>query len=477
LKKSSAEFANEFSNEQQLSEAWKKAGEWWFLTAHICGFSMFPVATSSCSCTYSGECYNPSNPTQKCFPTSTTTPRLDSCLADYTPSLISITVSRSASLVTIPIGSFSSVKIPAGALTIAATNLTIRPVADSRIAKVANILDISRKDMGFNTYFTRASTVLSPVFECLLPANVQTTFTVPFIYTSELDLQRFPDYRDICLGTVKTVTGSFGKYQSWSCVNDQQTGVINQFATGGTSKIPAQATISTCGAGGSGAIYAFIHHPRYEVATLPVYQTNWLSENVVALILSLSVVLALVLCAVFGCCRFYRYRSKLKAKRTETDELQENNVQMQEFGGKTGKKDAEIVLTENPLVARINTDTDKKSMEEIQNDIAVKQDEGEQRSKTLKEQRDDKDSLERELARLKRELATQDTVAESDPRSAAALPSSRREIKQGGKLPDMVPATQSRLQPEQLDGTQNAETPQTLSKAKTLNTLNKKRDM
>jgi len=470
----------EWSNLQSLGVAWKYAGESYLLTGHVCGYYKAPKDTASCACV-SGACSNPANGAP-CQPTQFTD-AIDKCVADVVVNKVVVTVGLGSTVdLTLAISEQASIVVPSTGALSATTNFTIRPVAQSRYNSVANILDISRKYVGndlsgFPIYMTRAATVLSPVFECVLPSGI--TFNKPFTFRSQLDLQRYPDFRDICLATIKVQTMSSGAiYRSWECVNNN---TLQQFASDGKTKFSwgVNDTFSSCGANGAGAVYAFVHKPKFSNQDLPAYASNWLTENIVGLLLGLSVVLALLLLSIYCCCRLYRNRMKYKETREEADLAQEDVENMQNFGGKTGRKDQEIMLTENPMVASLNTQVDKKTVEETEAEIQLKAEQAEIRQKALREQRDNKDDLEKELARLQRELQNSTAVNESGPKSMAAPGTQRRELVMGGRLAETAPQSmRAKGSPAADDmAISQTEAPMTMSKMKTIKALDKKRDM
>jgi fibro-slime domain-containing protein len=426
---------------KDLDDAWKYAGEKFIYTAHSCGYG-----TSANTC---GNCNS-----QGCVDLKTggpCVPVVDSCNADGTASLLLISI-NSATTSEFSIGSYNGVSVgsllvPAGAFGASAAQLTVRAVATSQLTGAANIIDLSRSTNGYVTYFTLAQTLLSTAFECVVDSNVNQPFQLPLTFTANVDLQRYPSFRDICLALVTTKISSNREFRRWTCVNPTGTD-RNDDANSVTPRVSlsnqvpvgtASATITQCKAG---SYYGFIHNPRFTAIPLPADSTTWIQNNLVYLILGLSLVLALLLLAVYGCVRLSRYRKKYHDSREAADAARENLEDKQNFGARAGRQDQEIMLTENPLVTQLTdlaTNSSAEKMANTEQELVARQEEASQRQATIKDLASDKESLAAQLAALKSQLGETEGQTTSEPKS-------RRELHSGGALAS-GPASRGRMAP------------------------------
>lgn len=429
-----------WSASQTFDQAWYQAGERNLVTAHICGWGL----PRTCQCTYN-------NGVTTCIDSSTSAPcqpQRDDCIADVVASLVYYTVSVSQSstfsVANANSASVATVTVPAGAFGVPSAQLVVRAYPNSLLVDATNTIDLSRANDGFGNYFTWAATQLSPAFECVVTdPSVNQPFAVPLVYTAQIDTTRYPDYRDICLATVVTtpVTGrSDLKLKQWECLqpvrNNTNVPMMYTPALTATTGVTytritplgmATATFDRCPA--TGAVYAFIHSPRFVAQSEKVYSNTWLSDNIVWLILGLSGVLAFLLLAVYFCLRLSRYRKKYHNTREEVDQAEENVQQKMNFGAGAGRQNADVMLTDNPLVTQVaDLAITDQQMQTNQEEMAAMQEEALRRQEALRAVAEDKERLAQQLAMLQNEL--QKTEVEA-PRPG---PSSRRELAIGGRL-------------------------------------------
>ncbi len=399
-----------------LENAWLYAGEKYIYTAHVCGYG---TSANTCECK-DGSCYDIKTPGAPCVA------QTDTCNADAVAPLLQFTISyRSTSVFSIASLkslSVAQLTVPAGAVGVASAQMTVRSVASSQLQNIANIIDLSRASYGYETYFTLASTLLSVAFECVVDSSVTQPFLIPLSFTASVDLTRYPSFRDICLAYVNTTLTSKGPMRRWMCVNpvrDDANAPLPKISLSGQVPVgTATATISNCKAG---VFYGFVHNPRFNSLAIPPDTSSWIVGNVVYLILGLSAAVALLLLGAYFCVRLARYRKKYHGTRLAADIERENVQEKELYGGKAGRQDQEIMLTENPLVAQIEDlqANDPDALHKIERELAERQQDAKFRETAMKELSKDKDELAAQLAMLKAQLeATKQPDTQEPARTA-----------------------------------------------------------
>jgi len=117
-------------------------------------------------------------------------------------------------------------------------------------------------------------------------------------------------------------------------------------------------------------------------------------------------------CGIVYCAkRLHRYRNKYHEEREAVDRMQEEVDEMEMFGGKAGRKDDEIAMMDNPLVLQMKdmqARLDKNALEIEEAKIKEKEEESEGRQGHIMNLKEDRNSLQAELDRLKSMLNEQD---------------------------------------------------------------------
>ena len=295
---------------------WRSAGEKITYFGHPCGYGLNPL---TCSCDTSDPPYCSNNATG-----GTCQPQYDVCKGDTDSLRLTFAVNSSSSLQLTSATSagvtVAQLIIPSASLPLA--SLIVRPAARSRMVSAQHVVDNTRINDGFGVFMTWADTLISPAFECLTTSPVPEPFPVNITYTAQVDLQRFPDYRDICLGYIATTVSPSGKkFQHWQCVLQNPTDRMAQPVVSvsdlkaGQVQLDSQRTsplgraTGTFGRCGTGTIYGFIHSPIYIQTAAASTANNWVNQYLVYIIIGLAVVVALLIFSVYFCNRLFRYRS------------------------------------------------------------------------------------------------------------------------------------------------------------------------
>jgi hypothetical protein len=253
-------------------------------------------------------------------------PSVDSCKGDVGSLKLTFAVNSSQTL-QITSASASGVTvaqiiIPSASLPL--SKLIVRPAARSRMVNAQHVVEATRISDGFGVFMSWADTLLSPAFECLTSSSVPEPFPVNITYSAQIDLVRFPDYRDVCLGYIATsISASGRKFQHWKCVlqdpadrlarpvisvSDLKAGGQVQLESQRTSPLGlATATFGKCGV--AGTIYAFIHSPIHVASAQASTSTNWVNQYLVYIFIGLAVLVALLIFSIYCCRRLFRYRA------------------------------------------------------------------------------------------------------------------------------------------------------------------------
>jgi len=114
--------------------------------------------------------------------------------------------------------SIASLTIPSGAFSLTngapTTSISIRAVPASRMRYAVNEIVPSRRQ-DYGSYLDFPITVLSVPFECVLPPEIEPTFTLNVTYTAWIDLTPpVIDYKDVCLARLVELQG----FSTWECL-------------------------------------------------------------------------------------------------------------------------------------------------------------------------------------------------------------------------------------------------------------------
>jgi len=300
-----------------------------------------------------------------------------------------------------------------------------------------HVVESTRAGDGYGVFMSFADTLISPAFECLTSSPVPEPFPVNITYKAQIDLQRYPDYRDICLGHIRSSVSSSGqKFNYWQCVLQspadrmaQPVISVSELKVGQVSlesqrTSPIGIATATFGKCGTGTIYGFIHSPIHVMSAGTVESSNWVNQYLVYIFIGLAVIVAILIFSIYACRRLFRYRNKYHETRTAVDEQMQEVFEMQQFGGRHGKKDQDVTLTENPLVAQLadleHTVSDK-AMEQQQANLREAQADAVIREEQRREIARDKARLEMELEKMKAALKAEQVIAHANGGSAPPL--------------------------------------------------------
>jgi hypothetical protein len=341
------------------------------------------------------------------------------CRADIRVTSATYTIDRTENL-EIPIAldsnflTVGALTIPSGSILKPGTtkaNLEIRVVADSRVRDAVNKIKPSRSKLQ-GEYKTHAQTVLSPAFECVSGDGVTEPFPVPIIYTAYLDqfavsvddeLEQGYNYDDVCFARLYEITeqvdvGRYFKYLAWDCLLDDEDRLDNPVRASDSTQPPGfvSFTLTNCTAGPEsmgvdGAVYAFIFAPiEYNDEDDTFF--DWIESNFILFVLICIMTGFGLFAIIFGCGRLYRYRNKYHDARKNVDSIRQDVVLMEQYGGKAGTKDTEVIMIDNPMVLQLK-DTKELSLEELelqerQTELRkARQDERDMQLEILKQQR------------------------------------------------------------------------------------------
>lgn len=232
----------------------------------------------------------------------------------------------------------ASLKIPAGSiLSKTSSILKIRPVAESLMRDVANDLHPSRwLDFQNQRELPFSQTVLSPAFHCSI-GNATVALNMTFSATIDI-LQSLDVTNDVCLGYVQRFP-SLGGYSRWVCVwsSVQARSQLPPVSRDALRRDQALGLIPDCGDSEDGKIFAFIHSPLPRPAELSVIVSkSWAEQNLLLLIILALFTTALIIVILFFLKRLNRYRAKYWAERAAVDKLQEEVLEMEEYGTSSG---------------------------------------------------------------------------------------------------------------------------------------------
>jgi hypothetical protein len=309
--------------------------------------------------------------------------------------------------------------VPSGAaletgLTAVGAKLKIRPVGDSRIRETVNRVTLTRRSE-FGVYLTYPATVLSAAFECVGTDN----FRSPIEVVASVDLNKQPEYRDVCLAYLYTV--AVPQFQAWKCV-ERTDGArlalpVRSVLTNSTEPLHiVKGNIYGCNQ--NGRIFAFVHAPSRAPQPREASKDNFWADNLIWLTLGFCAAAALIAGVFYVGKRLHRFRKKYKGTSKEVDKMQEEVDEMEQFGGSAGNKDEAIEMMSNPLVVQMKdmqARLDKKNKEVIQEEERQRQKANEMRQEAISALQTDRDKLSQELEKLKAELAE----AESSRRTVA----------------------------------------------------------
>lgn len=341
--------------------------------------------------------------------------------------------------------------IPAGAFrtsdpSLSEVQIRIEPVAESRIRDAVSTVTYSRRSaedpneevFGPQMFFQEV--LLSPSFECFLPASVSTLpFAANLTYIANIDTTRklimepvvdptddeAESTQDICLSTVQIDVANDG-YATWRCKNRAL------LAPGSTDTV--SGVLPECGS--EGVIYGFTHTPERR-ASLPDQRKK--GPRYVVIVLIILAVAATVALVAYVCKRLHRYRKKYHDERVAVDNMQREVDEMNMFGGQAGTKDDQVAMTSNPLVMQV-ADVERRLKEKDQDLEAARIEQNEAESNARQDHignlKEDKNELQAELERLKAQLAAQQStrpvnVAQPVPITSASPTAARADLNSG----------------------------------------------
>ena len=292
-----------------------------------------------------------------------------SCWAQVKASLVAFQVdTQQSSTVSVLSNGYSlvqsSLTIPANALQFTAAaaaagatangsiaTLYIAPVADSRMREAENRIPSTRASDFGSLYLTFPETVVSAAFALSVDANVAVPFALGLTVRFSADLiQRassspsaFP-YDDLCLGQL--VEFPVYGFSYWECVfADAATrAAIPVYNATRDAGLVADVLTGYVSAPG---VYAFIRSPAPGEASSP--SSDFIRSNLLIIVLCLGLGVAGIAAVFYVFKRLHRYRAKYHAEREEVAVKREEVAEMEMFGGAAGKKDEEVVMTQNPL--------------------------------------------------------------------------------------------------------------------------------
>ena len=297
------------------SYQWRFAAEQVTYFGHPCGYGLNPL-TCSCSTSDPPVCSN--NATG-----GVCQPSLDSCYGDADSLKLTFAV-NSTKTVTLASSVSAGVAlahliIPGASLPLA--KLVVRPVGRSRMVTAQHVVDYTRQNDGFGVFMSFADTLISPAFECLTSSPVPEPFAVNITYVAQIDLQRYPDYRDVCLGYIQSTISPSGRtFSNWQCVyqnptdrmanpvisvSDLKAGQVNLDSQRTSPLGLASSTFGRCGAG---TIYGFIHSPLFIQAAQAPSSSNWVNQYLVYVFIGLALVSGVLVFSLYACSRLLRYR-------------------------------------------------------------------------------------------------------------------------------------------------------------------------
>jgi len=309
--------------------------------------------------------------------------------------------------------------------------LRVRGVPDSRVRLAENKVQVSRVDEQ-GSYKTYPETVLSPAFECLSPSNSSDPFPVSLMYTATID--SFPvlngdgnaeapyyagyNYNDVCFAklyelTVEIAPGEYFVYKSWRCLVADNERAAKPVRAIDSTDPPGTVSFAfnTCRSGpepsfAEGAVYAFIFAPlrtEDDSSTL----IGWLAENASwVMVIGISVTI-LLFGSAYCCSRLYRYRKKYLEARKAVNEIRDNVVMMEQYGGKAGLKDTEVVMMSNPMILHLSdmdSEADIESLKKKEAQLKLRKLEQEQRTMQILELKQERDKVAKDLEQLSAQL-------------------------------------------------------------------------
>jgi hypothetical protein len=308
------------------------------------------------------------------------------------------------------------------------TAVSIRPVGESRMRFAVNEIHASRRiqfDSGFLPFST---TVLSAAFECQVDPNVREPFNINVTVQAYYDRRKnIVNDSDICLARLVELPG----FTTWRCLfpsgSDREKG---PFFVKYNPLLPIDAVesvISFCtpptsadtgiSATFDASAYAFIWAPLPNKPTSPD-GPDVIQRNIVWIILGVLLGIAGLVLLTYCAFRLYRYRNKYKEQKEEADRLQEEVENMRQFGGEAGNKDDQVNMTANPLAVQLKDVQAKFNEEDVklqEAEQSLRKQEGDIRQEHIRNMRDNRDQLARQLEQLKRQLA--ETQAASAPKA------------------------------------------------------------
>lgn len=324
--------------------------------------------------------------------------------------------------------------IPSGAFNQSGL-LHIRPVGDSQVRNYVNRVTPSRVDdprvyLGpsfttaweFNSaqsYLPYPASVLSPMINCGVDPGVAQPFNIPISYVAAIDLNRAPEYADVCLAYVFAVPDL--DFYAWACIQPNALARLNfpvrTVSTNAT--YPVQYVEGTIGACGTNSTFAFVYIPTRAITPLGNNYYNFWAQNLIWIVLGILGFCMIVFGVFYTMKRMHRYRGKLHETRKKVDEMRQEVDEMEQFGGQAGTKDDALEMVQNPMVVQmkdLQAKLDKKNAEVQREQVKQRQMESEARQEHIVNLQGDRDALAEELERLKEEYNRQQ-AAKQAPRA------------------------------------------------------------
>ena len=273
-------------------------------------------------------------------------------LQSTTVSVLSNGYSLIQSSLTIPANAlqFTPAVIAAGAVSNGSIAVvSIAPVADSRMRHAENRIPASREADFGSLYLTYPETVVSAAFELSVDSRVAVPFALGLSVHFSADLivpssTTSFNYADLCLGHL--VEFPVYGFAYWQCVlqSEAQRLAIPVYNATRDAALPSDVLTGYVPQPG---VYAFIRSPAPGVAASP--SSNFIRSNLLIIVLCLGLGVAFIAAVLYVFKRLHRYRAKYHAERDEVKAKREEVQEMEMFGGAAGKKDEEVVMTQNPL--------------------------------------------------------------------------------------------------------------------------------
>jgi len=260
------------------------------------------------------------------------------------------------------------------------------------------------------------ASVLSPMISCGVSRAVGQPFNIPISYVAAVDLNRAPQYADVCLAYVFTVLDL--DFFAWACILPTAQARLNfPVRTASTNATyPVQYVEGTLAACGQSSIFAFVYIPTRAISPLGNNYYNFWAQNLIWIVLGVLGFVAIVFGVSYTLKRMHRYRGKYHDTQKKVQEMRQEVDEMEQFGGQAGTKDDALEMVQNPMVVQmkdLQAKLDKKNAEVVKEQAKQRQMESEARQEHITNLQGDRDQLAEELERLRSEFERQQATKQA----------------------------------------------------------------